>query len=363
MKKFLRILLYIIGGLLSIALILALVLWIKSPGKTDPITDITGKIVPGSISTIEKIKLGGIDQYLIIRGVDSTKPVMLFLHGGPGSPEIAFMKETNTSIENDFVMVYWEQRGAGKSYSKDIPTESMNIAQFVSDTHDLSLILAKRFKKDKIYLMGHSWGSMLGILAAYKYPELYYAYFGIGQICDQYKGEQIALEWAKDQARQKNDKEAIKTLNALSFPDSSASMEKWWEYVKPERDYVNKFGGGPTHGITGMWPLIKMVLNANEYTFKDKINFMSGSMFSLKTLWLEVVHKNLFNEIDSMQIPVYIFHGKHDYTVPYPVSKEFYEQLKAPKKEFFTFENSAHSPCMEEVEKFNRIVREKAENN
>jgi pimeloyl-ACP methyl ester carboxylesterase len=359
MKKFLKILLYTFGTLLSIALILAIILWIKSPGKTDLITGKDGKPLPGSISRIEKIKLGGIDQYLIIRATDSTKPVMLFLHGGPGSPEIAFMRETNTGLEKDFVMVYWEQRGAGKSYSKDISPESMKIAQFVSDTRDLSQILIKRFKKEKIYLMGHSWGSMLGILTAYQYPELYYMYFGIGQVCDQYKSEKISLEWLKEQAKLVNDKNAIEELSTLHYPDSGANINDWEKYLMTERQYVNEFGGGPTHQIKGMWPLVKMVLIAKEYTFKEKMNFMSSSMFSLKTMWLEIINKNLFNEIDSMKIPVYLFHGKYDYTVTYSVSKDFYEKLKAPSKEFYSFENSAHSPCMEEPEKFNEIVREK----
>jgi esterase/lipase len=111
--------------------------------------------------------------------------------------------------------------------------------------------------------------------------------------------------------------------------------------------------------MTSMLPLVKMVINAREYTFSDKMKFMPASMFSLNHLWPEVMQKNLFRDIDSMKIPVYIFQGIYDNQTPYPLAKEFYNQLKAPKKEFYTFENSAHSPIMEEVEKFNAIVREK----
>jgi len=360
MKKFLKIFLYLIGGLLSITLLLTVALWIKSPGKADPIVDNNGKLIPGSISTIEKIKLGGIEQYLIIRGADSTKPVMLYLHGGPGSPEISFLKETNTGLEKDFVMVYWEQRGAGKSYSSDIPAESMNLSQLISDTHELSEILSKRFKKQKIYLMGHSWGTLLGILTAYKYPELYHAYFGIGQVCFQYKGERIAFDWVKNQANKVDNTDAVKALSLLSFPDSTASVESWKKYIMVERNWVSRLGGGITHNMTGFWPVVKLVLAANEYTFKEKMNYMPGSLYSLEHLWPEVINKNLMTEIDSMQIPVYIFQGKYDYQTPTVLAKDFYNQLKAPKKEFFTFENSAHSPNMEEVDKFNSIVLEKA---
>ena len=357
MKKFFKILLYIIGGLVLIILILAVTMWIKSPGKSDPITDSSGNIISGSISTIEQVMLGGMEQYLIIRGADTTKPVMLFLHGGPGSPEFAFMKKTNLEIENDFIMVYWEQRGAGKSYSKDIPIESMNLEQFISDTQELSEILAKRFKQEKIYLMGHSWGSFFGILTAHKYPKLFHAYIGIGQVCHQYKGEQISFEWVKDQAERHNDKDAIEALSKISFPDSLADSETWFDFIMVERNHVQKFGGGVTHEMSGMWPVIKMVLDTKEYTFGEKINFMSGSLFSLEHLWPDVVNNNLFNEIDSMQVPVYIFQGKYDYQTPTSLAKDFYDQLKATKKYYFTFENSAHSPIMEEVDKFNTIIR------
>lgn len=361
MKKILKItikvLLSIVGGLLVIILGLAVILWIKSPGKTDAITDINGKTLAGSISTIEKITLGGQEQYLIIRGADITKPVMLFLHGGPGTPEIAFMKNANQAIENDFVMVYWEQRGAGKSYSKDIRAESMNLAQFISDTKELSEILTKRFKQEKIYIMGHSWGSFLGILTAYHHPELFHAYFGVGQVGNQYEGEQISFEWAKEQANKQNNKDAVEALSKISFPDSLANSDVWMDFLLIERNYVTQFGGGAIHEMTGMWPMIKMLLNTKEYTFGEKMNYMSGSMYSLKHLWPEVINKNLFNDIDSIQIPVYIFQGIHDYQTPYSVAKDFFDQLKAPQKKFFTFKNSAHSPMMEEVDNFNSIVR------
>jgi pimeloyl-ACP methyl ester carboxylesterase len=359
MKPILKYFLYFLGILVIVLIALVITLRVKSPGKADPIKDLNGETIAGSISTIEKIELGGQEQYLIIRGKDATKPVMLFLHGGPGSPEYAFIKATNQAIENDFVMVYWEQRGAGKSYSKNIPSESMNLGQFISDTRELSEYLTKRFNKEKIYLMGHSWGSFLGILTAYQHPELYYAYFGIGQVCHQYKGEYISYEWVKKQATEKNNKKALQALNEITFPDSLASIDNWQDFLMVERNYVSQFGGGVTHEMTGMWPVVKMVLDLKEYTFKEKMNFMPGSLFSLKHLWPEVINKNLFNEIDSMQVPVYIFQGKLDYQTPYSVAKDFFDQLKAPEKEFFTFENSAHSPLMEEVEKFNSIIIKK----
>ena len=356
-SKILKILAYTVGGILFLILVLVGILWINSPGKAQPITDANGNIVEGSISVIEKIELGGQEQYVIIRGTSTANPVMLFLHGGPGSPETAFMKHFNTAIENDFIMVYWEQRGAGKSYVKDIPANKMTIEQFILDTKEISEYLAKRFNQDKIYLMGHSWGSLLGILTAYEYPELFHANFGIGQVAQQLRGEKISFEWIMEQARLQNDEDAIKEISEMNFPDSTASSTDWLNFLLKGRKYVFKYGGA-LRGITGMWPVIKLVLNAEEYTLQDKINFMEGSTFSLHHLFTEVINADLHSKIDSMQVPVYIFQGVHDYQTPYVVAKDFYDQLKAPQKGFFTFENSAHSPVMEEVDKFNSIVRE-----
>ncbi len=358
MKKTIKVSAYIIGSIITLFALCIMALWIISPGKPDPITDSSGKPVEGSISAIEKIRLGGVEQYLIIRGQDATKPVMLFLHGGPGSPEIAFMKHFNTDIEKDFVMVYWEQRGSGKSFSKDIPIESMTLEQFIADTRELSAYLSKRFEQEKIFIMGHSWGSLLGIMTAYAYPELFHAFLGVGQVADQFRGERVGLDWVVRQAQGNKDTKAIKALDKLNFPDSLADSKEWLDYLTAQRLYVNKYGGGTTRDFRGMWPLLSIVLRTKEYTLIDKLNYMRGSLFSLKNMWNEVIHTNLFQEIDSMQVPVYIFHGKHDFTTPYCVAMDFYKQLNAPEKAFYSFENSAHSPLMEEVEKFNAIVRE-----
>jgi pimeloyl-ACP methyl ester carboxylesterase len=215
-RKALKVILYIITALLLLVLSLITGWWINSPGKADPITNQKGETIPNSISVIDTVRLGGLKQYVIIRGTDSTKPVMLFVHGGPGGPEIGMMKETNRLIENDFVMVYWEQRGAGKTYSSNAPPESMNLKQFIIDAGELSQYLIKRFKKDKIYIMGHSWGSLLGILTANRYPELFHAYFGVGQIGHQYKGELVSFEWVKNQAQLQNDIAGINDLANLN---------------------------------------------------------------------------------------------------------------------------------------------------
>ncbi len=352
-----KIMFYILAIILLIILTASFALYLKSPGKPLEVKESAENVPSTGISVIEKAEIGGIDQYLIIRGNDMSKPVMLFLHGGPGSPEIAFMNHYNRALEEDFIMVYWEQRGSGKSFSTDIPGESMTMEQFIADTREVSLHLSKRFNQQKIYLMGHSWGSLLGIKTAWHHPELYHAYIGVGQVAHQYRGEKISFDWVKEQARLREDEASLKKLEKLTFPDSLATADEWVSFLRTERNFVNKFGGAMREH-TSMWPLIKMVLNTPEYTFSEKFNYMRGNLYSLKSLWLEVINTNLMTQTDSIRVPVFICQGIHDYQTPYVVAREFYEQLEAPKKAFIPFENSAHSPLMEEPEKFNALLRQ-----
>lgn len=350
-------LLIFLAGLITLILLGLFILHLKSPGKAELFVNANGEPIKNSISTIEKIELGGIEQYLIIRGIDSTKPVLLFLHGGPGSPEIGYIKKYNPDLEKDFVVVHWEQRGAGMSYSKTIPIESMNIEQFVSDTKELSDYLITRFEKEKLYIMGHSWGSYLGVQTIKKHPELYHCYFGIGQVADQYRSEKISFDWVKEQAEKNKDNRAINKLSKLNFPKKEDDSKKWMNFLLPERNYVDQYGGGMSRDYEGLLNKVSPVLNAKEYTLSDKINYGKGALFSIEHLWSDVMTTNFSESIDSIQTPVYIFQGLHDYQTSYIVAKDFYEQLKAPKKAFFTFENSAHCPFCDEPEKFNKKIR------
>jgi len=311
-------------------------------------------------SIIKKIKLGNTEQYLIIRGEEKkSKPIMLFLHGGPGVPELFTMKQEMAELEKKFVMVYWEQRGAGKSYkSKDLTLE-----QIISDTQELSTWLIKNYAQEKIYLMGHSWGTFLGLLVLHKSPEYYHAYMGIGQVTHQYEAEKISLAWIKEKAKERNDNRAMKKIATLELPALDAPTKEWSRFLNIHRSYLWKYGGSfvETKGI--LRKMIKSFIFFREYSLKEKIVFVPSAIYSLEQLWHDVVGINLFETIERVEVPVYIFQGKQDYQVSYSLAKDFFEKLDAPKKEFFSFENSAHSPHIEESERFNCCVDRVLEEN
>ena len=199
-------------SLLAIILILAGVLMVNSPGKPQPFLDENGKPLAGSISEKVFMTINGVEQGMFIKGRDVTKPVLLYLHGG--MPDYFLTKKYPTGLEDIFTVVWWEQRGSGISYSDSIPPETMNQEQMISDTLELTNYLRDRFHQDKIYLMGHSGGSFIGIQAAARAPELYHAYLGVAQMSDQLKSEKLAYDYMLQQFRENGNTKMARALEA-----------------------------------------------------------------------------------------------------------------------------------------------------
>ena len=325
------------------------------PASTPPITDAQGRLVPGSIASLEKVTLGGAVQWLLIRGEDATKPVILFVHGGPGAAEMAVLRVSTRELERHFVVVVWDQRGAGKSYGP-IEPKAANIRQFVADTRELSELLRRRFHQAKIYLAGHSWGSALGVLTVKQHPELFHAYIGIGQVVDMKENERLSYEWTLTQAEQAGDSSAVATLREIGAPPYSGD---WLAATITQRRLLGKYHGEAHGSSNGALPLfIAGLWNASEYTLPDKINFFRGAIASMRLLWPELLTVNLFEQAPRLEVPVYLMTGRHDYETPHPLAERYVEVLQAPHKELVWFEDSAHFPNLEETAKFDRVLIE-----
>lgn len=224
------------GGLLVVAALTLLLGRIAAQHRTNDRIRISSA---GGIDSIENVRLGGLEQWIQIRGRDKSKPILLFLHGGPGFPNMPFA-HLNAELERHFVVVQWDQRGAGKSYSRSIPDESMRVAQFVGDAHELVQLLLARFGARRCYLVAHSWGSLLGAQLVAQYPELFVAYVGIGQAVDLPQTEQVLYQFALDFARRDDNQNAIADLERIGPPPHSDAnhkfMEKWVTYYS-EREH------------------------------------------------------------------------------------------------------------------------------
>ena len=331
-------------GLTPLAVLLA-IFYGLSPGSTPPIRDVKGNIIPGAIASLEKIRLGGMDQWILVRGEDTSNPVLLWLHGGPGAAQMAVSRHFNAALEADFVVVHWDQRGAGKSNPQGFDEQTMTFDRFLSDAHELTLYLKERFDSERIYLVGHSWGSHLGLHLARKYPQDYHAYIAIGQLVDPPRGQVIAHHWLRQQIEASQSQKDLERLEALGSPPFEAQQD----YVKLA-GMVAAYGGGMD---VGMLSLAWIALGAPEYRPADYLSWFRGAARGSGPMWEETQSFNAFREVPRLEIPVYFFSGTRDYNTPIVLIQEYFEALEAPRgKHMVVFEDSAHTPFMAEPGRF-----------
>lgn len=321
--------------------------------STPQFTDNDGRVIEGSIAVFEDVELGGQKQTLLIRGKNINNPVLLYMHGGPGSSELPLVRHFNAALEDYYTVVIWEQRGAGMSYSPFIDDRTMTIDQFKADAHELVLLLRNRFHKEKIYLVGHSWGSFLGLSLAQKYPMLFHAYVGIGQDICFAEGEKISMRYVLQKAEESNNRKALFELQSIKEYPSSA--KGWLADVSTQRKWLGRFGG-IMYGKEGMGSLFA-IDRPQEFGIFDFIPFALGSYYSLRKLWPQILDSGDFRiSAQRIDVPVYLVTGRHDYNVPFELTEEYYNKLVAPRKKLIWFEKSAHMPNFEEPDKFNRLM-------
>mgnify|MGYP000347913292 CR=1 FL=1 len=348
-----------ISILLAVIAILTGALWAISPGQAEPFLDENGNPLAGSLSEKILVDINGVEQGMFIRSKNLNNPVLLFVHGGPGMPEYWLAQRYPTGLEEHFTVVWWEQRGAGLSYRPDIPPESMTAEQFVADTIEVTRYLLDRFGQKKIYLLGHSWGSYIGIQAVAQAPELYHAYIGMGQVSYQLQSEQLAYEYALAHFRDNGDLRMARKLEAAP-PTKTLPLPAGYEDLRDE--YMHRAGIGTIHEMT--WVITGIFLPSwqfREYTLGEKVNLWRGKVYSRSRnfgLWDTMLATDLTQQVTELAIPVYFFHGRHDYTCAYPLARDYFENLQAPLKGFYTFEHSAHSPLFEEPKKALKILLE-----
>jgi pimeloyl-ACP methyl ester carboxylesterase len=346
----------IISAILACILILVAVLLILSPGTPAPFVDKSGKPLAGSLSEKVFVTINGVKQGMFIQSKDVTHPVLLYLHGG--MPDYFLTEKYPTRLEDDFTVVWWEQRGSGISYSADIPPETMNLEQMISDTLEVTHYLQNRFHQQKIYLMGHSGGTFIGIQAAARAPQLYYAYLGVAQMSDQLKSEVLAYDYMLEQFKANGNTDMVRKLEATPVTLKDGTPKAYRAMLRDEA--MHSLGIGTTHDmhsiITGI--IIPSWLS-REYTLAEKLNMWRGkSQAGVSIVWDKMLNTDLSQQVPELAIPVYFFDGIYDYTVSYTLAKSYFESLKAPIKGFYTFDRSAHSPMFEEPEKMENIIRQ-----
>jgi pimeloyl-ACP methyl ester carboxylesterase len=343
------------AALLVCLIVLVGLLLAYSPGKPEPFLDENGKPLAGSISEKVFVNINGQRQGMFIKSKDVTHPVLLYLHGG--MPDYFLTHRYPTGLEDYFTVVWWEQRGSGISYIADIPPETMTLEQMISDTLEVTNYLRHRFGKEKIYLMGHSGGTFIGIQAAARAPELHHAYIGVAQMSNQLKSERLAYEYMLRQFKENGNTNMVRKLEAAPVTMSEGTPDAY----RALRDAaMHGLGVGTTHDMDSVITGIFLPsLASREYTLIEKVNMWRGkSRASVSVLWDAMLATDLATQVTELRIPVYFMSGIYDYTVSYTLAKDYFEKINAPVKGFYTFEQSAHSPLFEEPEKMQRILQE-----
>jgi pimeloyl-ACP methyl ester carboxylesterase len=306
------------------------------------------------VDALERVRIGGADQWVLQRSVDLANPILLHLHGGPGTSQMTLNRRNTRALERWFTVVNWDQRGAGKSYRAIRDAGAMNIDQFVADTREVTLHLLRKFGKERVVLVGHSWGSAIGALAVARSPELYSCYVGIGQVANMAEGEALSYRWVLEEARRRHHRRALRALERIGPPPYEGD---WRKKTMIERTYVARFGGevhARRSGAVGM--LLGSVLVSAEYTLRDRVNFVRGVLGSLRALWRQFLEVDLFEQVPELDVPVFFMEGRYDWEVPAVLAARYHEVLRAPSKRLVWFERSAHLPNIEERARFDQVM-------
>jgi pimeloyl-ACP methyl ester carboxylesterase len=293
----------------------------------------------GGINELTQVELGGLRQWISIRGTDAGNPVLLFLHGGPGSANLAKLRMQCPGLEEHFVVVNWDQRGSGKTHTLRMGESGLTLEQLREDARQLVKYLRERFGGRKIYLMGFSWGTALGLMTVRDHPEDFLGYIGVSQVVNYAEGERLSLEYVRRIARETDNRKAVDELERI---DPAYRSDDWYAQLMRERSWLLKFGG-VYHTADNYRHELKMLLGASEYSFLDFAWWPMGSDLSLRTLWPELMNLNFFKSAPRIGVPVYFLEGRLDANAPSGLAQEYFDRLLAPHgKRWIWFEKSAH---------------------
>ena len=300
---------------------------------------------PNSIVEAGFIKIGGIDQWVAIRGEDRSNPVLLFIHGGPGSVYSIFSPLLRT-WEKHFTIVQWDQRGAGKTFRKNGEEGSGNITfqQLAKDGIELSEYLCRKLDHEKLILIGSSVGSLIGVMMVKDKPDLFYAYVGTDQNAPD--PEFISYKLSLDALGSVGNKKGIELIKKMG-PDQSKWKRK--DFDKRNQYIVKAVKNVPNMIMDLMLP---SMLSSPEHKMSDLIDIFKGMSYSLDCLYEELMVLDIREQGMKFELPFFIFQGDCDIVTPTAVAKAYFDEVNAPYKEFVLIKNAGHLASFAKEEQF-----------
>lgn len=304
------------------------------------------------IDEARAVEIGGVQQWITVRGRDRRNPILLVIHGGPASPELANRYLFEAPWTDYFTVVEWDQRGSGKTFELNdaaAVAPTMSKERMIEDAEELVDYLRTAYHRDKIFVLGHSWGSLVGLSVAQRRPDRLYAYIGVGQIIAMKKAEKLSYDWTLAQARKAGNEQAVKELTAIApYPEADGSVPL--DKLGTERKWSIVFGG-LIHGRSSYATLENTEKISPDYSEADFKAIDEGSAFTLPKLIGELMDTD-FTGLTKLDCPVLMFAGRTDYTTPSPLIERWTKAVRAPVKKLVWFEQSSHMIYEEEPGRF-----------
>lgn len=351
MRKFMKVLAVLVGIVLVAIIGCVLAIIFSSKGEIEPFYNEDGEVLEGSVAERVFVDINGRTNGMIIRGRNDDNPVLLFISGGPGVPQYWLNEHYDNKIEDYFTVCWWDYYGEGLSYDPALLSEDITLDQLEQDAIAVTEYLKDRFGKDKIYLMAHSGGSMLGLRLAQNDPDNFYCYFAMGQsVGTCYERCEASYPYLKEYFESTGNQKGLNIIGKYVKEENGEIVTYNKEGV--QRDWENALllaGCATTREMrSDCFGIFFPQMFSKCYTMKEKINFWKGKALCQSSSYAETTIS--MDQEQVAQIPVYFISGRYDYTCPVNQVEEFYKHLEAPEKEMYIFENSAHSPLWEENE-------------
>lgn len=337
---------------LGVLAVVALVGTVVFPARTEPIRGADGSILQGGVAELTRVSATGGELNVLIRGVSDVKPVLLYLAGGPGGSEFGAMRRHGSELEQDFVVATLDQRGTGSSYDQLEPLATNTLANAVTDVIKVSEYLRSRFGQQRVYLVGQSWGSIIGVLAAEQRPDLFAAFVGVGQMVDVAETDQIFYDDTLAWARQRGDAKVVAQLKAVGPPPYSNLLN--YPIVLGHEQQV--YGYDHAVNAEGAGQMLEN-LPVSEYSPLDLVNIVRGLLDSFSVLYPQLQDLDLRQSAAELEVPVYLVEGRFEPRGRKDLARDWFQHLKAPEKQLEEFETSGHRPIFEQPGKFAQLMR------
>lgn len=338
----------IITAMTTLAVV-ALAVALTLPGSTAPILGADGQPLPGSIAELATVTIGGHDQTIMIRGRSVDNPVLLHLAGGPGGTDLGAMR-ADTSLEEEFVVATWDQRGTGKSYPALDPVDTLTVEQAVADTIEVANHLRDRFDEQRIYLTANSWGTIPSVQAVQQRPELFHAYIGTGQMVNNRETDRMFYEDTLAWADATGNDGLVERMRA-NGPPPYREISKYEHTVS----YEHQWNAYP--GDEDLWEMPFNTFVA-ENNLLDRINALRGFFDVNTVIYPQLQDYDFRREAGTLDVPVYLVIGRHEARGRAVLANEWFDQLDAPAKQRVVFERSGHRPSFEQPADFSALMSE-----